>query len=75
MRSDIVVIKDKSVLRSLWQLAHVSAVYPSPDDHFPSVQVALADGFLDDTGERVPSARYFERPVQKLVLLLSAKAD
>lgn len=72
---DIVVIKDESVLRSFWQLARVSAVYPSPYDQVHKVQVALVEGCLDDTGKRVPSARYFERPVQKLVLLLSAKTD
>ena len=69
------MIKDENVSCSLWKLARVSAVYPSPDGQVRKVQVALADGCLDDTGRRVASVRYLESPVQKLVLLMSAKAD
>ena len=74
---NIVMIKDKNISRSLWQLARVSAVYPRSrwSSAQCKVQVALADGCLVDTGRRVASVRYLERPVQKLVLLMSASAD
>jgi len=57
---NIVVIKDENVSHSLWQLARVSAVCPSPDGQVRKVQVALTDSCLDDTGRRVTSVRYLK---------------
>jgi len=57
---NIVVIKDENISHSLWQLAHVSAVYPSLDGQVRKVQVALADSCLHDTGRRVASVRYLK---------------
>jgi len=45
------------------------------DGQVHKVQVALADGCLDDTGRRVTSVKYLESPVQKLVPLMSADAN
>ena len=69
---DVVMIKDDNLPRSAWQLARVSAVYPSPDGQVRKVQIALADRCLDKTGKRIDSVQYLERPVQKLVLLMPA---
>lgn len=65
-------MKDENTARSVWQLARVVAVYPSRDGQVRKVQVALADSCLDSKGKRTGAMRYLERPVQKLVLLLSA---
>jgi len=72
---DIVLIKDENLPRNAWQLARVSAVYPSSDGQVCKVQIALADSCLDNKGRRIDSVRYLERPVQKLVLLMPAPKD
>lgn len=72
---DIVLIKDENLPRNAWQLARVSAVYPSSDGQVRKVQIALADSCLDNKGRRIDSVRYLERPVQKLVLSMPAPKD
>lgn len=72
---DVVMLKDENLPRSVWQLARVSALYPSSDGQVRKVQVALADSCLDNMGKRVNAVRYLERPVQKLVLLMAAQTD
>lgn len=67
---DIVIVKDVNTPRNAWQLARVSAVYPSDDGQVRKVQVALADSCLDSKGRRTGPMRYLERPIQKLVLLV-----
>ena len=70
---DVVIVKDENQPRSAWKLARVSAVYPSTDGQVCKVQVALADSCLDNKGGRTGPLRYLERPVHKLVLLMSSK--
>ena len=72
---DVVMIKDENLPRNVWQLARVSAVYPSSDGQVRKVQVSLADTCLDNKGKRIKIVQYQERPVQKLVLLMSAPKD
>ncbi|KAL9967307.1 hypothetical protein ACROYT_G025507 [Oculina patagonica] len=73
--NDVVLIKDENLPRNAWQLARVSAVYPSSDGQVRKVQIALADSCLDNKGKRIDSVRYLERPVQKLVLLMPASKN
>ena len=71
---DIVLVKDENLPRNLWQLARVSAVYPSADGQVSKVQVALADSCLDNKGKGTGPVRYLERPlVQKIVLLMPSQ--
>ena len=72
---DVVMIKDENLPRNVSQLARVSAVYPSSDGQVRKVQVSLADRCLDNKDKRIGTVRYLERPVQKLVLLMSASKD
>ena len=65
------MIKDTNLPRNAWQLARVATVYPSADGQVRKVQVALADACQDKKGRRSGPMRYLERPVQKLVLLVS----
>ncbi|KAK3724979.1 hypothetical protein QZH41_017459, partial [Actinostola sp. cb2023] len=44
---DVVIVKEENLPRSAWQLARVSAVYPSSDGCVRKVQVAFADSCLD----------------------------
>ena len=65
---DIVIIKDDNAPCSRWQLARVCAVNRSSDGRVRTVKLAQADACLDEKGRRVKEV---ERPVQKLVLLMS----
>ena len=50
---DVVMIKDENLPRNVWQLARVSAVYPSSDGQVRKVQVSLADRCLDNKGKKI----------------------
>ena len=69
---DIVLIKDENLPRNVWPLARVSEVFLSSDGKVRKVKLVLADSHLDKHGKRTTMARYLERPVQKLILLMSA---
>ena len=71
---DIVIIKDDELVpRNEWQLARVVDICPSADGYVRNVKLALADEKLDRDGKRIEPMRYFDRPVQKLVLLQSSE--
>ena len=70
-----VMIKEENLPRNVWQLARVSAVYPSSDGQVHKVQVSLAARCLDNKGKRIGPERCLERPAQKLVSLMSASKD
>ena len=67
----IVIIKDDNTPHSRWQLARICAVNQSSDRRVRTVKLALADACLDNKGRRVNEVKFLERPVQKLVLLMS----
>lgn len=67
---DVVIVKDENLPRNKWQLARVQSVNKSADGRVRTVQLALASS-LDSKGRRVGEMRTLERPVQKLVLLMS----
>ena len=66
---DVVIVKDIDTPRNRWKLAQIVETYPENDGLVRKVKIALADSTLDDEGRRPIS--YLDRPVQKLVLLLS----
>ena len=73
---DVVIIKDADNLtRNKWQLARVSKTNRSQDGHVRTVGLVLADPYLDAKGKRVKPSRTLERPVHKLVLLVSPQAS
>ena len=63
---DVVMIKDENLPRNVWQLARVSAVYPSSDGQVRKVQVSLADRCLDNKGKRIGTVRYLEKTSPKV---------
>ena len=65
---DIVTIKDDCPARNHWQLALVSKNQDA-DGHERTVQVALADP--DPKGVRLKPLRVLERPLHKLVFLMT----
>lgn len=46
-------------------------VHPSEDGRIRKVKIMMADGTLDDKGKRRKSPSLLDRPVHKLVLLLT----
>jgi hypothetical protein len=68
---DIVIVKEENVVRNHWPLAKVIEALPGKDGLVRHVKVQMADTDLDDEGKRRHELRTFERPIQKLVVLLS----
>lgn len=71
---DIVILKDDSVPRNCWKLAHVETTYPDADGYVRKVKVAVADQSQDVKGKRTgATVSYLERPIHGLILLMSHK--
>jgi hypothetical protein len=68
---DIVISKESEEPRNKWPLAKVVDVYPSEDGCVRKVRILKSDGDLDRQGRRMRPRTYLDRPVHKLVLLLS----
>ncbi|XP_071491739.1 uncharacterized protein [Diadema antillarum] len=69
---DIVISKENDGHRYQWPLARVISVYPSADGRVRKVKLLMSDGLLDHKGRRTSPATELDRPVNKLVRLLSA---
>ena len=67
---DVVLIKDENLPRNRWQLARVATTNQSADGRVRTVKLALASQ-IDNRGRRLGDVKYLERPVQRLVLLMS----
>ena len=70
-QDDIVLIKDDNVPRNNWRLARVIKVIQDGDKLVRGVSVAGGDPNLTSKGKRLGTTTVLERPVQKLVLLMS----
>ena len=66
----MVIVKDDNLPRNRWQLARVVQTYASDDGLVRKVKVVVADPSIDEHGRRSKAPVFFERPVQKLVLLM-----
>ena len=71
MVGDIVISKENEDARCRWPLARVVDVYPSKDGCVRKVKICMADRLLDSKGKRQRSPTELDRPVHKLVLLIS----
>ena len=70
-QDDIVLIKDDNVPRNNWRLARVISVTQDTDKLVRKVSVAVGDPNLTSKGKGLGTTTVLERPVQKLVLLMS----
>ena len=70
---DVVIIKDEDLPRNQWRLARVAQTHPSDDGLVRKVKLLIADSFLDRNGRKSKPPVYLDRPVQKLVLLVSCE--
>ena len=57
--------------RNRWPLARVVKVNTSADGHVRTVTILKANGLLDDRGRRTNPPSLLDRPVHKLVLMIS----
>ncbi|XP_064647110.1 uncharacterized protein LOC135499966 [Lineus longissimus] len=65
-KGDIVIEKDEDVPRNCWKLARITETHPSEDG-----TIVTGDRNLAHDGRRVKPLVSYDRPVTKLVLLLS----
>ncbi|XP_071486763.1 uncharacterized protein [Diadema antillarum] len=68
---DVVIIKDDNAPRNSWPLGRIVEVYESKDDLVRKVKLAVGDTKLDNKGKRKGPVTYLDRPIHKLVLLVS----
>ena len=68
---DVVISKESEEARNKWPLGRVVQVYPSEDGLVRKVKLLMADEDLDDCGKRQSPPSYLDRPIHKLVLLLT----
>ena len=68
---DIVLIKDDCLARNHWQLARVTKANRDEDGHVRTAQLLLADPYITSKGVRTKPVRLLERPIHKLVLLMT----
>ena len=68
---DIDISKESEKQRNKWPLAKVVDVYQSEDGCVRKVRILKSDGDLNRQGMRMRPRTYLDRPVHKLVLLLS----
>ena len=66
---DVVILKDDNLPRNYWKMACVDRTYPDDDGLIRKVRITVATDFLDNKGRRTKPVVYFERPIQKLILL------
>ena len=70
---DIVILKEEMTTRNHWPLARVAEVAPGKDGLIRHVKVQMADSNLDGNGRPRNEPRFFERQIQKLVVLCSSE--
>ena len=69
--NDVVVICDDNAPRNMWKLAKVVEATPSVDGLVRKVKLTIGDKYLNSLGQRVKKVSFLERPVNKLVVLVS----
>ena len=69
---DVVLLKEESLPRNSWSLAIIRAVHKGDDEQVRNVTLQLANRGLDNKGKSINPPTVLTRPVQKVVLLVSA---
>ena len=66
-----VISKKNEGARRKWPVGKIVQVYPSEDGLVRNIKLLMADGNLDEHGKRQGPPSYLNRPIHKLVLLLT----
>ena len=67
---DIVMIVDNNIPRNEWSVGRIESVEKSDDELVRKAKVRLATKWIDRKGRRMEEAKFLERPISKLVLLV-----
>lgn len=68
---DVVIMKEGEIPRNEWRLARVIKVFKDDDGLVRKATIRMGDRELGKKGERLTKPTIVERPIQKLVVLLS----
>ena len=68
---DVVIVKDINLPRNLWPLARVISVNSSKDGLVRTANLQFADPSLNSNGKRTRSRQNMQRPIHKLVVLMT----
>ena len=68
---DVVILSDNNLPRNRWQLARVVKTNQNKDGHVRTVRLVIGDSSLSSDGKRTGGITYLDRPVHKLVLLIT----
>ena len=68
---DVVIVKDDNTPRNQWLMGRITDTFPSEDGFVRKVKLVIADAKLSETGKRTQAMQTLERPVHKLVTLLT----
>lgn len=69
---DVVLAKENKEVRSKWPVGRIVEEYPSKDSLVRKVKLLLPNENLDEHGKRQCPRSYLDRPIHKVVLLLTA---
>ena len=69
---DIVTVKDVNLPRNCWRLGRICKTFLSEDGYVRTVELTVGDPFLDTKGKRTSALKTIQRPIHKLVLLVSS---
>ena len=68
---DVVLLKEEKLPRGSWPLCIVEETYVSKDQNVRSVKLRVGDQSLNKAGKRVKAVSYLQRPIHKLIVVVS----
>ena len=73
--NDIVIVKEDDIPRNQWRVCHVVGVLPDEDGLLRRVRLEVGSQNLASNGKRNQPLSTLERPIHKLVLLMSTQDE
>ena len=73
--NDVVIIKEDDVPRNQWRVCRVVEALPDEDGLVRKVKLEVGNRNLASSGKRSQPLATLERPIHKLVLLMSAEDE
>ena len=67
------IVKDDNTPRNQWLMGRIAETFPSEDGFVRKVKLVIADAKLSKTGKRTRAMQTLERPIHKLVTLLTCE--
>ena len=73
--NDVVIVKDDDILRNQWRVCRVVEALPCEDGLVREVKLEVGSQKLAPKGKRTQPLSTLERPIHKLVLLMSTQDE